>query len=199
MSKTPGNRLDRRAVVATIMAERGDALVVTGLGNANWDCTAAGDRNENFPLWGAMGNTATIGLGLALAQPKRRVLVITGDGDMMMGVGSLATIADAAPGNLTILVLDNEHHGETGMQRGLTAGRADLARMAEGSGIEDVRRITTAAEVEEALPWIYQATGPIFATIKVDASNPPRVMPPRDGATLKDRFRRALLGPDALL
>lgn len=199
MSSASGNRLNRREVVASILERRDDALVVTGLGNANWDCTAAGDRDENFPLWGAMGNTATIGLGLALAQPKRRVLVITGDGDMMMGVGSLATIAEAAPANLVVLVLDNEHHGETGMQRGLTAGRASLARMAEGSGIEDVRTITTSAEVDDALPWIYQAKGPLFATIKIDANNPPRVMPPRDGATLKDRFRRALLGPDALL
>jgi len=194
-----GNLLDRRQVVATILERRGDALVVTGLGNANWDCTAAGDRDSNFPLWGAMGNAAMVGLGLALAQPTRRVLVITGDGDMMMGLGSLATIAEAAPDNLVVIVLDNEHHGETGMQRGLTAGRADLARAAEGCGIGDVRTITSAEQVGDAVPWIYEATGPLFAVIKIEARNPPRVMPPRDGAYLKDRFRRALLGPDALL
>src|SRR6266516_1126574 len=119
--------LHRRQVVKTLLSERGDLLVVAGLGSTSWDITAAGDSPLNFPLWGAMGQAAMIGLGLALAQPKRRVLVVTGDGEMLMGLGSLATIGVRRPGNLSIVVLDNERYGETGMQKTHTAYGVDLA------------------------------------------------------------------------
>src|ERR1700693_6148678 len=109
--------LDRRKAVAQILAQRGDALVVAGLGAPCWDITAAGDSSLNFYTWGGMGSAAMIGLGLALAQPRRRVLVITGDGEMLMGLGSLATIAVQRPANFAIVVLDNERYGETGMQK----------------------------------------------------------------------------------
>src|SRR6188472_4328288 len=109
MISQSGGLLHRRAVVAELLRERGDLLVIAGLGAPNWDVTAAGDHPNTFPLWGAMGSAAMIGLGLALAQPKRRVLVITGDGDMLMAMGSFATIGAKQPKNLAIIVMDNEH------------------------------------------------------------------------------------------
>src|SRR5262245_20082539 len=96
--------LRRRDVVKALLAKRGGLLVVAGLGSTAWDITAAGDTALNFPLWGGMGNAAMTGLGLALAQPRRKVLVITGDGEMLMGLGSLATIGVVQPRNLAIVV-----------------------------------------------------------------------------------------------
>ena len=189
--------LRRRDVAARLLRDRGDMLVVAGLGAPAWDVTAAGDDPLTFPLWGAMGGAAMIGLGLALAQPARRVLVVTGDGDMLMGLGSLATIALKAPANLAVVVLDNERYGETGMQTTHTAGPTDLAAVAVGAGIPVVGTAFDEAELEDALPRIREETGPVFFDIKVRAEDLPLVLPPRDGAHLKDRFRTALLGPDA--
>ena len=189
--------LRRRDVAARLLRDRGDMLVVAGLGAPAWDVTAAGDDPLTFPLWGAMGGAAMIGLGLALTQPERRVLVITGDGDMLMGLGSLATIALKAPANLAVVVLDNERYGETGMQTTHTAGPTDLAAVAVGAGIPVVGTAFDEAELEDALPRIREEAGPVFFDIKVRAEDLPLVLPPRDGAHLKDRFRTALLGPDA--
>src|SRR5882757_6045291 len=129
-------KLMRRDVVAQILADRGDILVVTGLGSPTYDCAAAGDHPLNFYLWGAMGSAVTVGLGLAMAQPKRRVLVITGDGELLMGLGALATVGAKKPGNLAIAVIDNEHYGETGMQRTHTSAGVDLAGIAHSAGFE---------------------------------------------------------------
>ena len=187
------NLLDRRKVVAQILAQRGDALVVTGLGAPTWDAAAAGDHALNFYTWGGMGGAAMVGLGLALAQPKRRVIVITGDGEMLMGIGSLATIAAQRPRNLSIAVMDNEHYGETGMQATHTQLGADLAGMAKAAGFGVALNVKTAGEFKAALPRLYQA-GPVFINIKVAMDNKPLMLPPRDGALLKLRFREALLG-----
>src|SRR6185503_14940576 len=130
-------RADRRDLVAGLLRAMPDALVVTGLGSPSYDAFAAGDRDETFYLWGAMGGAAPLGLGLALAQPQRPVLVITGDGEQLMGIGSLATIAARRPRNLTIVVLDNGHYGETGMQRSHTSLGTDLVAVAKGFGIAD--------------------------------------------------------------
>src|SRR3954452_10000919 len=108
-------KLERRSVVRALLEDRGEMLVIGGLGAPAWDITAAGDDPRNLPLWGGMGGAAMMGLGLALAQPNRKVLVITGDGEMLMGIGALATIAVQRPENLSVVVLDNEHYGETGM------------------------------------------------------------------------------------
>ena len=126
--------LRRRELAEALLADAGDLLVVAGLGSTAWDITAAGDRPLNFPLWGAMGGAAMVGLGLALAQPQRRVLVITGDGELLMGLGSLATIAVQRPPNLAIVVFDNERYGETGMQATHTAQGVDLAGIAAACG-----------------------------------------------------------------
>jgi thiamine pyrophosphate-dependent acetolactate synthase large subunit-like protein len=189
--------LRRRDVVKGILAERGESLVIAGLGAPAWDCTAAGDHPLTFPLWGAMGGAAMIGLGLALAQPSRRVLVITGDGEMLMGLGSLATIAVQAPKNLAIVVLDNERYGETGMQLTHTAHGIDLAALAAAAGLPVTGTVHDQAGLEAAIPDIHGAAGPVFLNIKVRAENLPLVLPPKDGAHLKDRFRIALLGEEA--
>jgi thiamine pyrophosphate-dependent acetolactate synthase large subunit-like protein len=189
--------LARREVVARILADRGEALVVTGLGSTSWDAAAAGDHRNNFYLWGAMGGAAMMGLGLALAQPGRRVLVITGDGEMMMGVGALATIAVAAPANLAVCVIDNERYGETGMQEGHTAAGVDLPAMARAAGWPEATCAWTEEEVAALVPGLFNTPGPIFASIKVTTDPVPLVLPPRDGTALRSRFREAVLGDKA--
>lgn len=184
--------LRRRDVVKRLLDGRPELLVVAGLGAPAWDCTAAGDRDLTFPLWGAMGGAVAIGLGLALAQPKRRVLVITGDGEMLMGVGSLATVAAKAPANLAIAVLDNERYGETGGQPTHTSGVTDLAAMAKAAGIGRTLQVADDAALGAALPALLDQPGPVFATIKIRAEDFPLVLPPKDGTELRTRFRRAL-------
>ena len=193
----PETTLDRRTGVAVLLEGREDVLVVPGLGSPTWDCAALGDNPLHFSMWGAMGNASMIGLGLALAQPARRVLVLTGDGDMLMGLGSLATIATQAPANLALVVLDNERHGETGMQPTHTAHRTDLAGAAAACGFAEARQVADEVGLRAALPLVHEMPGPTFLTLKVRAEPLPRVLPPRDGAYLKDRFRAALLGSDA--
>jgi thiamine pyrophosphate-dependent acetolactate synthase large subunit-like protein len=189
--------LHRRDVAKALLVRRGSLLVVAGLGSTAWDITAAGDHDLNFPLWGAMGQAAMMGLGLALAQPKRRVLVITGDGEMLMGLGSLATIGVQQPKNLSVVVIDNGRYGETGMQATHTASGVDLAGVA-ASCLFKTSSIVTA---KEALPGlrkaIHEKPGPHFTVVKVVAEKIPLVLPPREGALLKARFRRALLGAKA--
>jgi thiamine pyrophosphate-dependent acetolactate synthase large subunit-like protein len=192
-------KLRRRSVVQALLRDRGGMLVIGGLGAPAWDITAAGDVPENLPLWGGMGGAAMMGLGLALAQPERRVLVITGDGEMLMGVGSLASIAVQRPKNLSIVVLDNEHYGETGMQETHTKHGVDLAGMAKAAGIPDTRLIRAAAEVQALREAIHAGNGPLFAQIKVDERTEPLVLPPREASILQARMREAIMGPKAHL
>jgi thiamine pyrophosphate-dependent acetolactate synthase large subunit-like protein len=186
--------LRRREVAAALLADRGDLLVVAGLGSTAWDVTAAGDHPLSFPLWGAMGGAAAIGLGLALAQPRRRILVVTGDGELLMGLGSLATIAAQRPANLAVVVFDNERYGETGMQPTHTAHDVDLAAMARAAGIPVAGTVYDQRALEAALPVIRAQPGPVLYVVKVRAEALPFALPPKDGAYLKDRFRSALLG-----
>jgi thiamine pyrophosphate-dependent acetolactate synthase large subunit-like protein len=189
--------LDRRHAVARLLRDRGDALVVTGLGGPAYDVAAAGDTPLNFYLWAAMGGAAVTGLGLARAQPRRRVVVVTGDGEMLMGLGSLATIAVDAPGNLAVVVLDNEHYGETGMQRAHTGRGVDLAGIARAAGFADAVVVRTDAELDALARRLFTAPGPLLAQVKVSAETPALVLPPRDGPYLRSRFREALLGREA--
>ena len=184
--------LHRRDVVRALLEDRKDLLVVAGLGSTAWDITAAGDAPLSFPLWGAMGQAAMMGLGLALAQPARRVLVVTGDGEMLMGLGSLATIGVQQPQNLSLVVIDNERFGETGMQATHTAHGVDLEGVARGCRFKALPK-----ELAQLRKAVHEQPGPNFAAIKVQAEKIPLVLPPREGALLKARFRRALLGPDA--
>jgi thiamine pyrophosphate-dependent acetolactate synthase large subunit-like protein len=168
--------------------------VVAGLGSTAWDITAAGDSPLSFPTWGAMGQAAMMGLGLALAQPRCRVLVVTGDGEMLMGLGALATIGVQRPANLSVVVIDNERYGETGMQATHTAHEVDLAAVARACGFAKSGVIRTRAGVTKLRSAIHGKSGPVFAQVKVVAEKLPLVLPPHDGVLLKERWRRALLG-----
>jgi thiamine pyrophosphate-dependent acetolactate synthase large subunit-like protein len=184
--------LDRREVVQKLLAGRKDLLVVTGLGSPSYDVMAAGDHDNNYYLWAAMGSAAMVGLGLATAKPDHSVLVITGDGEMLMGMGGLATIATRKPANLTIAILDNGHFGETGMQVSHAGLGVNLDRVAQACGFGWTREIRDMAGVDDLRTRLSSRDGVKLATIKVKAENPPRVLPPRDGVYVKNRFRAAL-------
>jgi len=195
MSDIP--QLRRRPVIAQLVRNRGSLVVVAGLGATAWDLAAAGDHPLDFPLWGAMGGAAMVGLGLALAQPARKVLVITGDGEQLMGMGALATIAVQHPRNLRIVVVDNERYGETGLQPTHTAFGVDLAAVALACGFPHARIVRDAEEIEALRADIHHRDELFLAVVKVALTDDPRVLPPRDGAYLKNRLRTALLGEQA--
>jgi phosphonopyruvate decarboxylase len=184
--------IDRRAFVRGLLQRCPDALVVTGLGSPTYDVFAAGDRDQNFYLWGAMGGAAAIGLGLALAQPQRSVLVITGDGEQLMGLGMLATIGAQQPPNLTVVVLDNGHYGETGMQRSHTSLGTRLAAVARDCGIAQSDEIREPQAVDALAQRVNAREGCSFAQVLVAAQDWPRALPARDGVHLKNRFRAAI-------
>ncbi|MGW1025726.1 thiamine pyrophosphate-dependent enzyme [Streptomyces sp. NPDC002577] len=186
-------RLDRRRFVAGLIAHLPeDALVVTGVGSPSYDVFAAGDRPTNFYLWGAMGAAAPLALGLALAQPDRPVVAITGDGEHLMGIGALATIGAKLPPNLTVVVLDNAHFGETGMQASHTGLGTDLVAVAQGFGIHDTVRITDLAQTEDLAARIRARAATGYAQVLINTDEPPRALPPRDGVANKNSFRAAL-------
>ena len=194
---TAAPQLQRRAVVRELLRDRGDLLVVAGLGATAWDVASVGDDPRDFPLWGAMGGAAMIGLGLALAQPTRTVLVLTGDGEMLMGLGSLATLAAQRPPNLRVVVIDNEHYGETGKQRTHTGRGTDLAAVALGCGFPHARTIRDAGEITTLRDDIHTRDELFLAVVKVALTDDPLTLPPRDGSFLKHRMRGAILGPQA--
>jgi len=185
--------LDRRQAVARLLAGRDrHLLVVTGLGSPTYDVMAAGDDDRNFYLWGAMGGAAMVGLGLARAQREKSVLVVTGDGEAMMGLGALATIAVQKPPNLTVVVLDNGRFGETGMQASHTGLGVEIDRVAASLGFAWTQAVAGLADLDALREKITARAGPGLAVVKVAAENPPRVLPPRDVVHLKNRFRAAL-------
>jgi len=185
-------RLDRRAAMRMLLAGRGDMLLVTGLGSTTYDAAAAGDDERNFYLWGAMGAAAMIGLGLAIARPERRVLVVTGDGEMLMGLGGLATIGVERPPNLAVVVFDNASYAETGMQPSHTQRGVSLCGVARACGIDAVFDITVEAALSEFAARLHGFDRTVFARVAIHADEPPRVLPSRDGVHLKNRLRRAL-------
>ena len=184
--------LDRRDVVQRLLIDRGDLLVVPGLGAPTYDVAAAGDHPLNFYLWGAMGGAAMIGLGLALARPDRRIAVITGDGEMLMGLGSLATIGVKQPVNLSIVVLDNRRYGETGMQASHTDSGIDLIGIARACRFADARAISEEEDIDETRRLLHAGHGPFFAQVLVKTDDVPRVLPIRDGHEIRRRFMTAL-------
>jgi thiamine pyrophosphate-dependent acetolactate synthase large subunit-like protein len=192
MSATASNRIARRPFVAELLAKRGDALIVCGLGSPTWDAFAAGDSPDYLYSWGGMGLAVPTALGVALAQPARRVVCVTGDGEMLMGIGALGVVADQAPTNLGILVLDNESFGETGRQRGLTADRTDIAAVAGGFGIARTLAVTEQGAVPELAEFLFKTPGPVLATAKIALSDDPWALPEKDGAAIAYRFRGAL-------
>ena len=185
-------RLDRRAAMRTLLDGRGEMLLVTGLGSTTYDAAAVGDDERNFYLWGAMGAASMIGLGLAIARPERRVLVVTGDGEMLMGLGALATIGVERPPNLAIVVFDNGSYAETGMQPSHTHAGVSLSGVARACGIDQVFDITDDAALDAFAARLRDFDRTVFARVAIHADEPPRVLPSRDGVHLKNRFRRAL-------
>jgi thiamine pyrophosphate-dependent acetolactate synthase large subunit-like protein len=185
-------RLDRRAAIRILLEKRDDLLVVTGLGSTTWDAASVGDDPRNFYLWGAMGGAALVGLGLAMAQPQRPVLVVTGDGEMLMGLGGLATIGAQRPPNLAIAVFDNGHYGETGMQPSHTAAGIELVGIARACGIRETFDISDELGLREFAGRVRRPATTLFGRVAIRADEPPRILPPRDGVFLKNRFRRAL-------
>ncbi len=184
--------VDRRQFVARLLAALPDALVVTGLGSPSYDVFAAGDRDSNFYLWGAMGGSTSLALGLALAQPDKSVVVITGDGEQLMGIGSLGTIGAKQPKNLTIVVLDNGHFGETGMQRSHSSLGTSLAGVAREFGIGNAFTVDHVDGVDRIAGLARERGGCAFAQVFIASDEPPRALPPRDGVFVKNRFRAAL-------
>jgi len=184
--------LDRRSAMRILLENRGDLLLITGLGTTTWDAAAVGDDDRNFYLWGAMGAAAMIGLGLAIAQPDRRVLVVTGDGEMLMGLGALATIGVQRPPNLALAVFDHGHYGETGMQASHTAESVELVAVARACGFRETFDIIDEIGLRDFAARLNNAATTLFARIAIRTDEPPRVLPPRDGVLLKTRFRRAI-------
>lgn len=187
--------LHRRDLVRELLQERGPSLLaVAGLGSAAWDLAAAGENPRDFHFIGAMGQAAPFALGLSLAQPAKRVVLFTGDGDLLMGLGCLATIGQQAPGNLAIVVLDNAAYAETGQQPTATAGPTDLLEVAKACGFGETRRLSSSAEIDEARRQMCSAPGPVFIHAQVILEKLPLVFPPSfDGVTAINRFRSAIL------
>jgi len=190
--KSNDPRLDRRAAMRLLLENRGDLLLVTGLGSTTYDAAAVGDDDRNFYLWGAMGAAAMVGLGLAIARPERRVLVVTGDGDMLMGLGSLATIGVERPPNLAIVAFDNGRYAETGMQPSHTDRGVSLCGVARACGLEAVYDIADETGLKEFAVRLHSVDRTLFARVAIRADEQMRVLPSRDGVFLKNRFRRAL-------
>jgi len=185
--------LERRKAIAILMADRPKELfVVPGLGSTTYDMASLGEKDSDFYLWGAMGGATMIGLGLALAQPKLKVAVITGDGEMLMGMGSLATVGVQRPPNLAIVVFDNQRYGETGMQASHTDKGVDLVGVAKACGIARTFEIEDEAGLKKLAGELAHLSETLFARVRIVADEPQRVLPSKDGVELKLRFRKAV-------
>ncbi|SCU83916.1 Sulfopyruvate decarboxylase [Cupriavidus necator] len=184
--------IDRRAFVAALLEQFPDALVVSGLGSSSYDVFAAGDRHGNFYLWGAMGGSTSVALGLALAQPEKTVIAVTGDGEQLMGIGSLATAAAQRPRNLAVVILDNGHFGETGMQPSHSKLGTNLAAVAQACGVPVTMEIDHAGGLDNLCRQIRDADGMVVARVRIAPEEYPRALPPRDGVYVKNRLREHL-------
>jgi phosphonopyruvate decarboxylase len=186
--------LDRCTAVPALIGRQEDFLHVAGLAGTMYDITAVTNDGPNcYGLAGAMGAACMIGLGLALARPDKRVLVTTGDGELLMSLGSLATIAVMNPPNLSILCVDNGHYGETGYQVSHTSLGVDLEAIAQGSGIKLTRTVSSEAEVAEGARILRQGNATAFVLLRVKPTDPPKVKLNLDGAVCREIFRKALL------
>jgi thiamine pyrophosphate-dependent acetolactate synthase large subunit-like protein len=185
-------KIDRRMLLGQLFGARNDYLFVAGLAGAARDLAAlTNDGPMLFALGGVMGAASMVGLGMALAAPDRRIAVVTGDGELQMNVGSLITIASAAPGNLTIICVDNERHGETGNQIGHTGRRADLADVARGAGFDSVMAVVEQERIPDAARFIREAPGPRFVVVKVADTEPSAFKRLMDPAACRYRFKAA--------
>src|SRR3984893_13124574 len=166
--------LDRCEAVPAIVGTPADFLIVTGLAGTARDIAAlTRDSAQIYTMAGAMGGAVMIGLGLALARPDKRVLVATGDGELLMNIGALATVAILNPANFSILVVDNGHYGETGWQKSHTSLGVDLEKNAIGSGIRRTATVSTDGEIVEGARLLREGNGPAFVVLRVAPSEPP--------------------------
>ena len=187
--------LDRREAVPALVGRHEDFLIVAGLAGTARDMAAMTDDGAHvYAMAGAMGAAAMTGFGLALAQPERRVLVVTGDGELLMNVGALATIAVENPPNLSILCVDNGHYGETGYQKSHTSLGVDLEKMAIGAGFKSTRTVTRKDQIDDASKLIRETNGTTFVCLRVKATKPPSFRRLLDPAACRNRFRASLLG-----
>ncbi|HEX3862946.1 MAG TPA: thiamine pyrophosphate-dependent enzyme [Stellaceae bacterium] len=188
--------LDRRDAVPALIGRHEDFLFVTGLAGTARDIAAlTHDGAHIYTMAGAMGGACMIGLGLALARPDKRVLVATGDGELLMNLGSLATIAVMNPPNLTVLCVDNGHYGETGYQKSHTSLGVDLEKIAVGSGIKRSRVVATEGDLADGARFLREGNGAAFVLLKVKPDDPPPFKRNFDPDSCRVRFRTALLGP----
>ena len=187
--------LDRREAVPALIGRHEDFLIVTGLAGTARDIAAlTRDGAHTYTMAGAMGGACAIGLGLALARPEKRVLVVTGDGELLMNVGTLATIAVLNPANLAVLCVDNGHYGETGYQKSHTSLGVDLEKIAVGSGIKATRTVAAEAEIADGARLLREGNGTAFVVLRVKPTDPPACKRNMDPAACRSRFRTALLG-----
>lgn len=182
--------LQRRTAVPALLGRPDDLLIVSGLGGASKDLHAlVGPAANLFPMFGAMGAASTIGLGLALARPERRVVVVTGEGELLMDLGALATIAVAGPSNLAIVCVDNGLYQETGGQDSHTAAKVDLEAVARGCGITTALTVRSESDLRDGAAAVREAPGPVLVVLRVDASDPPEAIRDMDPAACRLRFR----------
>jgi thiamine pyrophosphate-dependent acetolactate synthase large subunit-like protein len=185
--------LDRRHAVPALIGNHEDFLIIAGLAGTAKDIAAlTRDGAHTYALAGVMGAACSMGLGLALARPDRRVLVITGDGELLMNIGALATIAVMNPPNLSIICVDNGHYGETGYQKSHTSLGVDLEKMAAGAGITRTRTVTREAEIAEGARLLRDGNGASFVLLRVKPTDPPSFKRSLDPSLGRLRFRAAL-------
>lgn len=194
MAHFPSANIDRRELLAQLFPQPQDWLFVSGLAGASKDTAAlTGDAPNLYSMAGTMGAAVPMGLGIALSAPDRNVAVVTGDGELLMGLGALITVASAKPQNLTIVCIDNSMHGETGGQMGHTSTTADLAQIAQGSGIASTRMISEPAEIADAAGFLISAVGPRMLVARVLPTPPSAFKRDMDMAACRVRFREAFM------
>ena len=192
-AEPPEFLLDRNEAVPQLVGRHEDFLIVAGLAGTARDLTfLSRDAPHVFALAGAMGAATSMGLGLALARPERRVLVVTGDGELLMNVGTLATVAVMNPPNLAIVCVDNGRYGETGWQKSHTSLGVDLEQMASGAGIRSTRLVTRPEQIPEASKLVRDGNGTSFVLMRVKPTESPPHKRDLDPATERLRFRSAL-------
>ena len=187
--------LERGEAVPALIGRHQDFLIVAGLGGTASDVGAVtGDAAHVYSLAGAMGAACMMGLGLALARPDKRVLVVTGDGELLMNVGALATVAVVDPANLAILCVDNGHYGETGWQKSHTSLGVDLEQIAIGCGIKHTCTVAAARDIAAGARLLREGNGASFVCLRVKPTEPPAFKRNFDASLQRDRFRAALGG-----
>jgi thiamine pyrophosphate-dependent acetolactate synthase large subunit-like protein len=190
----PAFMLDRREAVPALVGQHEDFLIVAGLAGTSKDVAAlTRDGAHVFTMAGAMGGATMMGLGLALARREKRVLVVTGDGELLMNLGSLATIAVLDPPNLSIIVVDNGHYGETGYQKSHTSLGVDLEKIAAGAGIKRTLTVEKEADLAEGSRLIREGNGTAFVLLRVNEAEPPGFKRDLNPAACRVRFREATL------